>query len=141
MVLSPPSKTDLCRTALNTRGVAGALCILSLGTKKFPFKILLVKREKLLFSQNAVRMPGTNCSPKYILKISTQYETLSHLGRGDRTLLSLQHIALVWIAFFPIFEGFLSCLWSQKCRSHGARRGKQEAAKQQPRSLSTHLVR
>jgi len=46
MVLSPPSKADLCRTAVNMCGVPGALCILSLGTRKFPFKILFVKIEK-----------------------------------------------------------------------------------------------
>ena len=66
--------------------------------------------------------------------------SLSHLSHGERTLPSLQRVRLVWIAFFPIFEGFLSCLCSQKCTIQGARRRKQEAAKQQLRSLSTHLV-
>lgn len=64
---------------------------------------------------------------------------LSHLSHGKQTLPSLQSVRFVWIAFFPVFQGFLSCLCSQKCRIHGARRRKQEAAKRQPGSLSTHL--
>lgn len=132
MVLSPPSKPDLCRTALNMCGVAGALCILSLGTKTFPFNILFVKIEKWLCS---CRMqPG--CLGPTVSQNTTQrsvpsMKTLSlfYFGHGEQTLPSLQSVRLVWIAFFPVFEGFLSCLCSQKCRIHGARRRKQEAAK------------
>jgi len=95
-----------------------------------------------LLWQNATRVPGTNCFPKYSLKIRAQCENPLPFSphHREQTFPSLQSVGLVWIAFFTIFEGFLSCLCSQKCRIHEARRRKQEAAKQQTGSLSTHMI-
>lgn len=114
MVRSPHSKTDPCRTAFILCGEAGALRV---GTKKFPFKILSLKTEKW-FCYHRLQ-PG--CLTWTVSQHTAwgsvpnmKTLSLSHISHGNQTLLSLQSVGLVWIAFFPVFEGFVTCLWSWK---------------------------
>lgn len=127
MVLSPSSKPDLCRRALNMCGAAGCHCILSPGTKKFPFKILLVKTEKWLCScrmQPGCLGPFPKIQPEDQCPIWKPSPFLTSATGSKPSHLS-KVSGLCGLPFPPIFEGFLSCLCRQKYRIHGVRRRKQ----------------